>query len=85
MDETSAFVVFVFGSGDVDESDAVVFVVVGDERQILVRMHDSAAKEAAVKTLHVLEARRPEDYVGEFGRRDDLLLCAVGGHVGCWL
>lgn len=81
MHQTGAFVVLVFGAGHVDQGNPMMFIVVGDKRQVFVGVDDVAAQEVAVEPLHVVEAASAEDNMGEFRGRDDLALCcSVGSH-----
>lgn len=73
MDEASGFVIFVFGARHVDQGDAVMFIVISDEGQVVVGVHDSAAEEVAVEAFHMIEACGFQHYVCEFGRGDDFV------------
>lgn len=77
--------VLVRGFRVVNECYPVVFVVIGDEGEIVVGVDDVAAKEVDIEAFHMVEAGGFEDYVGEFGGRDDFALGAVGRHFGRYL
>lgn len=80
MHQPSTPMVLIRGIGVVDQSNAMMFVVVGDEGQVIVRVHDVAAQEIDVEAFHVVEARGFEDDMCEFGGGLDLSLSvgAVG-------
>ena len=56
MYEAGTLVVLVLGAGHVDQGDAVVFIIVSDEGEVVVGVDDFAAEEVDVEALHVLEA-----------------------------
>ena len=69
--------------GDVDEGDTVVLVVVGDEGDGRVAVHDAAAEEDGVEGDHGIELGGAEDDVREFGGGDDFGVGAAGA-VAVW-
>ena len=72
--EAGAFVVFVFSAGHVNEGDAVVLVIVGDECQVVVGMHDFSTKKVAVEALHMIEACGFQHYVRKLRWRDHFVV-----------
>lgn len=64
MFQSRAAGLFGSGAGDLDDGDAVVLLVVGDETDEFVAVRDRAPEKGGVEVDHRLEVRRAQDYVG---------------------